>query len=543
MSFELTPDQESAKNTILSFLKNEDKHILLYGAAGTGKSRLVREIVDQIRLNYTVAGVAPTHKARKILDRFLNTNSFMTIKTMTVASLLNKLRVHSYVGTKKYKSGIDSKMNAFDIFFIDEVSMITDDDYDKLLHFAELNKKKIIFIGDKYQIPNPSQIYIKNKDNSYSKKDSKAFDSDSNVKLSTIVRQDESNPLIDIYLQIKKAIDKNCSANYPRKSKKGIIFYDEKDKWYEKIKEVYKNLEEFQFHSTRILAYTNEAVRNHNMVIRKLFNRGSLPEPGELVMGYNTIGYPDPVVENSQDYYIKSIKPTEKYTIEHFSELSGYILSLQEVESEKISIVFLPDLTNPKNYSLLQELIKRSEKVNSKFSTKDDFKKYMNMKNKMIFMENIYKYKDQIISERQFQISNPLLFKSVSEVIVENEDERAIVDNKLVKDIKNKYPGLLEKRYEDDKLLTEIEKLSDSFQVIDKDLDYGYAITVHKSQGSSFDSVFIDEADIEKIRDSWSYKLDALIKGSKEQNQLKYVAYTRPKFEAFVYYREAIGAS
>ena len=534
--FTFTPDQLEAKKKILEFIKSENHSIVLSGAAGTGKSSLTRSIVDDIRVSYVIAGVAPTHKARKVLDRFLNSSSFLTVKTLTVASLLNKLRAHSYIGTKNYKKGVDTKINNFDIFFIDEVSMITDEDYYSIIHFAEMFKKKIVFIGDRYQIPNPSQKYAKNKDGTYSKKDSVAFESNC-IELKTIVRQINTNPLIGIYMKIRDAIINDTPVIIPR----DFNCYSDSSKFYDRMKEIFTKLERDKLHMTRILAYTNEAVKNHNKNIRNILNIDSkTPVKGELLMGYNTIGWPEPIIENSQDYYVVNISEVNNYTIETFTKLVGYILVLCEVESDSISSVFMPDICSVNNKELLTELVNRSEKVNKKYSTKDDFKRYMTMKNKMVFMESIYKFKNEIISEQQFRLTHPLLFRSVTEAINEKNDEREIANNKLTLDLEFYYPGLLEKRYEDDKPLIEIERLSDSFQILEKDVDYGYAITVHKSQASSFDTVFIDEADIEKIKDCWSYKLDALIRGRKEQNQLKYVAYTRARNNAIVLYRESV---
>jgi exodeoxyribonuclease-5 len=60
------------------------------------------------------------------------------------------------------------------------------------------------------------------------------------------------------------------------------------------------------------------------------------------------------------------------------------------------------------------------------------------------------------------------------------------------------------------------------YDVIIKDLDYGYAITGHKSQGSTYTHVFVMEND---INDNWLLK---------ERNQIKYVALTRPTISATV---------
>lgn len=51
---------------------------------------------------------------------------------------------------------------------------------------------------------------------------------------------------------------------------------------------------------------------------------------------------------------------------------------------------------------------------------------------------------------------------------------------------------------------------------IKKDVDYGYAITTHKSQGSTYKHVFVDENDIDRNSNTT------------EKNKLKYVAFSRP---------------
>ena len=141
----LTADQEIALEGLISFIqkpieKFEDCATILYAAAGCGKTFLTRYIADKIRGKYTIAGVAPTHKARKVLEKFLNNGSFYTIKTMTVASLLNKMRNHSYIGTKNYK-GSGSKINLYQLFIIDEASMITDEDIKKIIKYAFDHKR------------------------------------------------------------------------------------------------------------------------------------------------------------------------------------------------------------------------------------------------------------------------------------------------------------------------------------------------------------------------------------------------------------------
>jgi len=536
----LTLDQEEALHGILEFIKKpiiecKDCSTILYAAAGCGKTFLTRHIADKLRGSYVIAGVAPTHKARKVLDKFLNDKTFYKIKTMTVASLLGKLRSHSYIGTKHYKE-TNSKIHLYNLFIIDEVSMINDEDIKKIVSYAFNFKRKMLFVGDKYQIPNPVQHYIL--------EDGMAYKADSNIfnipgfELTTNLRQKENNPIIPIYLEIRKSIDEKREADISRENNMkngiGINFYLDKEEWYLQMAEIYLNSEEL--HNVKILAYTNDTVKIHNQSIRNLYGRGIKPEKGELLMGYNNLGFPEPYISNGQDYYIINITDTTTYKILNYCNLAGYIMKTKECDTNIQADLFACDISHYNNQEILQDLVKRAEKVNSKYSTKADYKKYCDIRNKLIFMENIYKFQNEIITESQFRCNNPLLFKNISEVI--DSESKIILNNKLTEDINEKYGEILNERLKDNKNFSNVEKLCDQFCIIEKDIDYGYSITAHKSQSSTYKTVFIDETDFDKLKDYFNYKFNCEVKTVKEKNQLKYVCYTRPSNNAYVFYKD-----
>jgi len=541
----LTEEQQNVFHRIINFIyapiqSKNDIAGIFQAPAGCGKSFLCKFLVEKLIGTFKIAGVAPTHKAKKVLDAFINKDRLIPIKMMTVSSMLSRTRKHSYIGTKHFGRDTDHKMNHYDLFLIDEASMITDEDVNVILNIAFQLRKKILFIGDKNQIPNPSQKYII-RDGIANKKDSAAFDLENKFVLTKIVRQTYDNPIIPLYTEIIQAIKTTKSTNLPTKTiindeGKGVYFYDDKELWYSKLKSLIGTLPTEQL---RVIAYTNEAIKNHNETIRKWYKRGEHPEEGELLMGYNNLGYPNVYLENGQDYIVSKIVDIKK-SIGGFNNISGQEFHLKEASTNDTTKVFIPNLNTSENKSFLKNLITKAELVNKKNSSINAFKSYISIKNQIAFMDNIYKFNDQITSEREFRKNHPLLFKSITEfikdVLPEDTGERELIDSVSAQEIMEKY-GLdfFEERIQDDKPIIATEKLCDRFCVIEKDIDYGYAITAHKSQGSSFHTVFIDDNDFEKLQNYWSYKHDCIINSQKEKLQLKYVSYTRPTFCAHVF--------
>jgi len=547
---QLTPDQELALVNIINFIyipvkERVDVAGILHAPAGCGKTFLTKIIADRVNGTHRMCGIAPTHKARKVLDNFLNKGRMLVIKTTTIASILNKMRGHSYIGTKNYVNGSSSKMNLFDLYLIDEASMITDNDIEMIINYAFQYKRKVLFIGDKFQIPNPSQKYIC-KNGFATKRDASAFELVHQFELTTNVRQHENNPIINLYTELRKSISKLREPKLVRETKisengeQGVCFYTDSEKWLNKFYELYKNWGPDK-HNIRMIAYTNGCVKSNNLSIRRLFKRGPIPEVGEILMGYNNLGWPEPIIENSQDYYVAKVLPTSNHVIydnrETFTELVGNIITITEPDSINSNNIFMLDISNEKNKKILKQLVYLADRVNQKKSTKEHFKEYCVLKNQMVFMENIYKFNEHILGENEFKTANPLLFKSVKDIIDDGDDgDRSILKNKLSTEITDKYGNLLTERMQDDKPVSGAERFCDKYCVIEKDIDYGACITAHKSQGSSFNTVFVDESDFDKLQDYWSFDLDCKIKAVKERNQLKYVSFTRPTNFAHVFY-------
>jgi len=183
----------------------------------------------------------------------------------------------------------------------------------------------------------------------------------------------------------------------------------------------------------------------------------------------------------------------------------------------------------------MKKLIELAEILNDFNSTKKDYRNYMELKNCVIFTEDIYKFEEQIFTETSFKSSHSLLFVNVNDVITDGKSTETVLSTK----INTTYPNLINTRIDDKyKILGDSETFADKYKIIEKDIYYGYSITAHKSQASTYNSVIVDESDFNKISNKWNHKYNKLESRIKEKNQIRYVAYTRAKENLFIVYEK-----
>jgi hypothetical protein len=321
----------------------------------------------------------------------------------------------------------------------------------------------------------------------------------------------------------------------------GIRITAEKDVFENWIKNVYQRWKEskvpdlsqdYPIGECRIIVYTNASVNYYNKIVRNVLG---YPHHemivGDFLMGYTNLGYPEHIIENGQDYIVKKIVDVTDHVImaqKKFDGLVGKMVNIREMDdsSAKIHEVFMPDIDDESNYDIIMELYYLAKKVNQKNSTKNDFRQYSTLRYQMVFNENVFNFGGAIDKESSFKETHPLLFTSTLEIM---SDQRELFSGNKCQDIDGRYPGLRQLRKEDDKGLSETEHLADMFQILEKDVDYGYSITCHKSQGSSYEECFVDDTEFDKIKDRWSIRHNRKESRIREKNQLRYVAYTRPR--------------
>lgn len=479
MSIQLTRDQEQAFQRVKLFFSDEENPaIVIKGSAGVGKTTLTKYIVDYIMdsKKMAIAAIAPTHKARRVLNKKLNQDRFLEVPSLTIASILGKMREHSYIGTHKYTNGSKQKMDLFGCFIIDEISMVSDNDMEEIIDYVCEHDKKLILIGDNCQIPAPSQQLVVDGAICY-KPDSTAFDILNICELRQIVRQASDSPIIRIATYLRDNLLKE--QDLPDTLHGCGMDESEICISHEQLYPLFQ-LDWKSGMDTRVIAYTNSAVRSHNQHIREDLGYQDSLEIKELLTGYSNVGWPVPVIENGTDYKIFSIRETSSHQINSFGGLVGKIVDLVDWDDPKhVSRgLFFINVQHSSNLRFMQELVRRAEKVNSRYSTKNDYKNYCSLKNSAVFLEDVYKYQGKILTETILRQLHPLLFTKVSEII--DIQSKSISISELTRKIEARYGEIIEGRLIDNKPFADAEVFADQYMMVEKDIYYGYSITAHK---------------------------------------------------------------
>jgi len=521
---ELSNSQSQSYKFIIDNLP-KNKILLLEGSAGTGKTTLTKYLFDYFnKSKIKICVIAPTHKSKKVIQDILNKNIFFPVTGFTVASALGKIKEHSYVGTKSYSNANVKKLSTYNIFIIDEVSMISDVDLKIIVDYARVNQKQILIIGDSNQIPCPSAKYIFVKDY-IERADSFVFTDPTipKTRLTDIVRQAGDSPIIQLATFVRDHLLEDFTIQSTHYS--NII----------PLQSIYSTFKKYfqreNVNSIRIISYTNQAVKQHNIEVRRALEYDTPFVLEDILMGYTNLGWPDPIIENGQDYIVKKMDYVKDHVIGKFNNLEGSLIRLQVGGSSTIlSPLFFVDINKTSNNAFIFLLIGLAEKVNSMHSSKADYSAYMQIKNKVLFTEDMYKFEDNIYTETKFKELHPLLFTGVSEIIGDGKIKTTGMGEKL----STTYKDLIQLRIRDNKVIGDTEMFSDRYKVIEKDIYYGYAITAHKAQGSTYQSAIVDEIDFQKINSRWNHRFNKLESRVKEKNQLRYVAYTRAKENLFI---------
>jgi hypothetical protein len=514
----LTKEQKKVYEELVKFISNKNDNqndnqnnnqILLVGYAGTGKTTMITKIIFdflKLKLCKKIVVAAPTHKAVNIAKSKLfdnigdNEKLSNNIDIMTIHRLLNyQSYIDSDTGDKYFaKSSVNPNWTIYDLIVVDECSMLSNqiitDISDQMKNQAN-SKLKLIYVGDPAQLPPVNQP------------DSKIFNMGlKKLELDKIIRT-KDNDIMDLSNDHRKWIFSKKNEDIPNvfkyNSDKITIyktFDNEQNKWLDKFVKIIgskKKKYKTDYDNNIILTWTNKKCNNYNQYVReKIFNKKDLAhfEKGEILIfnDFHRIQV-NKIINQPNDNNTDPEKVVKDYVSFYTSE------QIKVIEIEKIKYKF-NEIKFKTNSNLTEEL-------------NDKFKKKIKSINEIInveldaFQMDIKRMSDiKTINEDSAQIHqiytiHPDSEKTLSSIV--DEFEHIVLKlrkacHKLIMEMKKiDNMGKCNLQGEVDK---KINKLYRDWQenVIDRfaQLNYGYSITVHKSQGSTFKNVFIDISDI-----------------------------------------------
>lgn len=467
-----TLDQRNAYNNLIDFINKpyneKDYKRALVGAAGTGKTYLVKAIIKNCGLSYSTIGLAaPTHKACRVLAESIQ---LPNVKVNTLQSDLG-LRLNFDVE----KFDIDNppfdpkgkiKISNYQLYIIDESSMINRG----LLMFVEKicksNKCKIIYIGDSSQLAPVNEKY------------SAAFKNVTVNKLQQVVRQGDDNPISYLLDLLRYDVEHktfnflNYIAKVPSKfnedNTKGYLVCNPIE--FERRIAINFNDEELTCNVdyAKVIAYTNNTVSAWNKFIRNAIIKDadkSIITKNDLIISYVTIvnQFNDCIIKNSEEYILKDVV---NYTHPRYN-LKGFMVRFTAIHGgANTTPLFVIDhkdnFTIQMYVKLSREMIQAAKTAPARIRAQR-WKEYFAFKESCLLLTNII---------------NPTT-----------------------------------------------EKIEFS-----RDLDYGFSLTTHKSQGSTFDTSFVDVNDI--VYDKYGQPYT----DAEEMNRRLYVACSRCKNKLYLKY-------
>lgn len=431
-----TKDQEIAIKGIIDFCNkdfdNNSYIVGLIGAGGTGKTFITNYIVEHCCYSNSV--IKCTSSTHKACRVFSQAINYKKVDTIqsTFGFRLDLALEDFNPDCPQFNPKAKPKLDNIKLLIVDESSMIPA----KLITY--INKKckdlgiKILYLGDASQLPPVNE------------KQSIAFKTCAKIyELKEIVRQENNNP-------IKNLLD--------------LLRYDIEHKTYRFIEYITNNIGHMNYNEIGdgFSIVGPEAFRQY---IDISFTDEKYTENIDL---YRIIAYTNNCV-NSWNNYIRNsiIKDSNKGII----TINDLIMSYQTIVNEFNEVI----LNNSEEY-IIKDIVN--------------------------YTDNKYGFKGYLLKLQMIhggRITKPLF-------VIDHTDKYTILQyDKVISDLlkagKNATGGTRAKKWNEyydfkKKYLLATNIFKQGKITYSRDLDYGFAITAHKSQGSTYDTVFVDLNDM-----------------------------------------------
>ena len=407
-----TNDQLKAYDELMKFIdspfNDKDYKRALIGAAGTGKTFLVRALLLNSTLSYSLIGLsAPTHKACRVLGESIHISG---IKVNTIQSDLG-LRLNFDIdkfdpNNPPFDPKGKIKIGNYKLYIVDEASMINS----RLCIFLEKtcvsNKCKIIFIGDDSQLAPVGEKY------------SSAFRNIKSYSLKQLVRQGEDNPVSYLLELLRYDITHKTYKflNYIQQFKEQ--FNADYTKGYQVCdantfnQTVYNNFNDEELTRNvdyaKVISYTNLNVSSWNKFIRNSIiadSDKSILTKNDLIISYVTIvnEFNDCVIKNSEEYIINDI---QNFTDSRYDKngLKGFLVKFQAIHGGDITTpLFVIDHTDSytiQRYVQINNSMIEAAKTARANIRNEKWKSYFAFKEYCLLMVNIISPDGKIITSR-----------------------------------------------------------------------------------------------------------------------------------------------
>jgi hypothetical protein len=512
--------QKRAIKKLVKFLFSDNKIFGLYGYAGTGKTTLIINFIIKLldnKLLDSVLIVAPTHKALNVLKNKLANNldyfknKYNIQHELNFVNTLNKLKSHKISiefstihRLLKYKTDFNLEgeliftkgssnnlLSNYDLIIIDECSMIPITILYDIFSQSELSKTKIIFLGDPAQLPpvneKDSLIFNENKLNidNFKKyfnfpitedkydKFYTALDGIATYRLKKIMRTNHNSIMIISKLirnwikqsefpDLSTHVDKLTVNIYGFEIKSKL-----KTKWFKKFVKVLKKEKD-----SIIITWTNNQMIEYNNYIRQiLFNKHDIAqfEIGDIL-----------IINQSYNIINNRLFTSEKIEI---LEIKNEVLILENIKSEVAS-----EVKNYKHYRAIQGRYENQiKKINDLHKVGY---KVWKLKVKRIYTNvshDIYIIEESEQNKYQYNLQQSIdLIKNLRQNLITDHAKAISIDNIVIQPLWREH----------------YTKFVEPFA----DVNYGYAITCHKAQGSNYKNVFVDFNDILKNQNELEMK-------------------------------------
>lgn len=466
-----TDNQRNAYTGLIEFINSpyneNDYKRALVGAAGTGKTYLVKALIKNCGYSYSTIGLAaPTHKACRVLNESIGISNIKINTLQSDLGLRLNFDVDKFdISNPPFDPKGRIKIGDYKLYIVDESSMINRGLCMFLEKTCKTNHCKIIYIGDASQLAPVNEKY------------SSAFKGVRVFTLKQVVRQGEDNPISYLLELLRFDIEHKSFTFLEYITKNRSKFNEDNTKGYQVCTAqefdtiVYNNFNDDALTSNidfaKIIGYTNNTVSAWNKFVRNAIIKDadkSVITKNDLIISYITIvnQFNECIIKNSEEYILRDVV---NYVHPKY-QLKGFMVRFTAIHggssTTPLFILDHKDMFTVQMYiKLSQEMIQTAKNSSVKLRAQR-WREYYEFKETCLLLTNILSSDGKILFSR--------------------------------------------------------------------DLDYGFSLTSHKSQGSTFDTTLVDVNDI--VFDKYGRPYT----DAEEINRRLYVSCSRTKNKLYLRY-------